>query len=441
MECLLVTNRKTCGRVWAPAVVPLHMEKIYITGLGWATSIGSTPQAVDESLRNGLTGIRQANWGPPFECPIKLWAPVQGFSAHSEMAEDWNGPEGFTLPMEVLRSIPPSGFYAFWSVREALKNSGLARDQISDGRTGLYSASSGSSQMLYRHMKRLMERGPMSSSPLGVLASVVGTLNFNLAAYYKITGHSCGFASACASSGHALGFAFDALRAGLQDRMVVLGAEDDTPETILPFASMRVLTQATNFEDFRGPFDVARSGFVGTGGAVAMILERESAVAARGGTPLAELAGWGQSTDGYHPAKPQPEGRGLLLAMKNALNQAGVDSYSVDYLNAHATGTLVGDSAELKALNVIFGDKGPWVSSTKGQTGHGLSLASILELGIAVWVLKNNFLPTNLGLKSPDPLVERVKLVKAPMSSPIKVAMSNSSGFGGANVSLVIKKI
>lgn len=416
------------------------MEKVFITGIGWASSLGSTSKTVDESLRKELTGIRPAVWPAELPCPIKLWAPVQGFNAHGDAAEDWTGPEGFALPMEVLRSISPSGFYSFWSVKEALQNAGLEKTQITDGRTGLYSASAGSSRMAYRNMKRLFERGVMSNSPLAVLSSAVGTLNFNLAAYYKISGVSCGFASACASSGHALGFSFDALRAGSQDRMIVLGAEDDTPETILPFASMRVLSQAATFEDFRGPFDAARAGFVGTGGAVAMILERESVMLKRGGTPLAELAGWGQATDGYHPAKPHPEGAGILAAMRGAFASAGVEASQIDYINAHATGTTIGDVAELKALNVLYPEGSPWVSSTKGQTGHGLSLASILELGIAVWAVQNDCLPASLGLKTPDPLLGKVKLVKSATAQKIQAAMSNSSGFGGSNVSLVVKK-
>ena len=205
------------------------MEKIVITGIGWASSIGSTHDAVDKILREGTTGVVPAQWPAEYQCPIKLCAPAKGFDAQGDSPEDWRGPNGFALPMDVLRSIPPSGFYSFWSVKEALANAGLERDQIADGRTGLYSASAGSVRMTYRHLKRLYDRGVMSCSPLGVLASVVGTLNFNLAAYYKINGASCGFASACASSGHAFGFAFDTLRSGGQDRMVVLGAEDDTP--------------------------------------------------------------------------------------------------------------------------------------------------------------------------------------------------------------------
>jgi 3-oxoacyl-[acyl-carrier-protein] synthase-1 len=294
--------------------------------------------------------------------------------------------------------------------------------------------------MTYRHLKRMFDRGVMGASPMGVLASAVGTLNFNLAAYYKIRGFSCGFASACASSGHALGYAFDALRNGSQDRMIVLGAEDDTPETILPFASMRVLSSVPDVESFRGPFDKGRTGFVGTGGCVAFVLERESVVLKRGGKPLAILDGWGQATDGYHPAKPHPEGAGLLLAMKRALECSGRSTGDIDYINAHATGTSIGDLAELKALNTLFPEGTPSVSSTKGQTGHGLSLASILELSIAIWAIREGIIPGTFGLKDLDLLAGKVKMIRTPTKADVRVAMSNSSGFGGSNVCLVVSK-
>jgi 3-oxoacyl-[acyl-carrier-protein] synthase-1 len=416
------------------------MDRVVVTGIGWASSIGSTAAEVDKHLREGLTGITLAQWPESLPSSIKLWARAKGFDTNSEAAEDWTGPNGWTLPMEVLRSIPPSGFYSFWSVNEALKEAGLAKEQLANGRTGLYSASAGSTRMVYRHLKRLHERGVMSASPMGVLTSVTGTLNFNLGAYYKVNGFSCGFASACASSGHALGFAFDALKSGSQDRMIVVGAEDDTYETILPFATMRVLSTAPSVEAFRGPFDKARGGFVGTGGAVALVLERESIAKARGAKILAVVDGWGQATDGYHPAKPHPEGAGLLHSMQAAIESAGKKPSDIDYINAHATGTSVGDLAELKALNTLYPEGSPIISSTKGQTGHGLSLASLLELGITIWALNNEMIPGNYGLKELDPFVGKVTITPDAQKKNIRTAMSNSSGFGGANVSIVVSK-
>lgn len=416
------------------------MGEVWITGIGYATSIGNTSEQVAQALRGAQSGIVPAVWPESLGKPIKLWAPAKGFDTTSTDPEDWTAPEGFALPGEVLRSIPPSGFYAFWCVAQALKEAGLTAAELGGGHTGLYTASAGSVRTMHRHLTRMYERGAMGSSPMGVLSSVVGTLNFNLAAYYKITGHSCGFASACASSGHALGFAFDALSAGVQDRFVVVGAEDDTAETILPFASMRVLSTAGSVEEFCGPFDAKRTGFVGTGGAVAMILERAEVAVARGAKALAILKGYGQATDGYHPAKPHPEGAGIATAMTLAMERAGVAPAQIDYINAHATGTSVGDFAEMKAFRKIFGKTTPAISSTKGLTGHGLSLASIMELAIAVWATREGVVPGNFGLKQLDPLAVGLNIVATPQKKEIKVAMSNSSGFGGANVCWIVGK-
>ncbi len=417
------------------------MERIFITGVGTACSIGSSYAEVGRALGEGRSGIVPTRFPQEYKAErFGLFAPVVDFNTREESPEDWTGPNGFSLPMEVMRSIPPSGLYAFWAVQNALKEAGLEPQDVTDGKTGLYSASAGSSKMMYQHLKRMYERGVMASSPLGVLSSVVGTLNFHLAAFYKITGPTCGFASACASSGHALGFAFDTLRAEGAERMIVLGAEDDTPETILPFAPMRALAQGASLDDFHGPFDAKRNGFVGTGGAVAMILERESVAKKRGARPLAIMEGWGQATDGYHPAKPHPEGTGLLEAMKNALRQAGRQASEIDYINAHATGTPLGDAAEVKALEALYPEGSPHISSTKGQTGHGLSLASVLESAIVIWALRSQCVPGTSGLKELDGICKKLSIQVAAQPLEMKVGMTNSSGFGGANVSIIFSK-
>jgi 3-oxoacyl-[acyl-carrier-protein] synthase I len=415
------------------------MSVVVITGIGWATSLGHSRATVRERLLAGQSGIQLADWPEAMRSPVKLWAPVLGFDTRSDDPEDWQSPADMALPRDILRGLSPSGFYAFWAVAQALQEAGLTPEALRDGCTGIYSASSGSARMMHRHLNRIYERGVMGGSPMGVLASVVGTLNFNLAAFYGITGHSCGFASACASSGHAIGMAYDAIAAGTQDRMIVVGAEDDTAETILPFASMRALSTAATPADFRGPFDAQRSGFVGTGGAVVLVLERREVALARGARIYGNIEGWGQATDGYHPAKPHPEGAGLMAAMRLALAHSGRESSQIDYINAHATATTAGDLAELKAIRGLYPTAPtPYVSSTKGQTGHGLSLASALEAALTLMILEEGFIPAIAGLKSLDPIAQGVRIVDSPTRVPIKLAMSNSSGFGGANVALIL---
>jgi 3-oxoacyl-(acyl-carrier-protein) synthase len=282
------------------------------------------------------------------------------------------------------------------------------------------------------------ERG----NPMGIVSSIAGTLNFNLAAHYRITGAVSGFVSACASSSHALGFAVDEIRLGRQRRMIVLGAEDMTDESILPFASLRALSTNPDPGTASRPFDRRRDGFVGTGGAVALIVEDAALARQRGARVQAELVGWGQAGDGHDVAASHPEGAGLREAMRRALADARIGPAEVDYVNAHATSTPAGDRSEALALRSVFtaGGARPKVSSTKALTGHGLSLAGAMEAAFCVLALDERFVPGAAHLTEPDPVCEGLALPRASLDEAPGVVLNNSSGFGGSNVCHVLRR-
>jgi 3-oxoacyl-[acyl-carrier-protein] synthase-1 len=271
----------------------------------------------------------------------------------------------------------------------------------------------------------------------------VGTLNFNLVAAFKIEGASCGFSSACASSAHALGFAFDDLALGRQKRMFVVGGEDGNTDAILPFAGMRTLSLQTDPNLASRPFDVARDGFVGTGGATVLVLETEDEVQRRGVSPYAEVLGWGQASDGYNVAISHPEGTGSAAAMARGLRAAGVAPEEVEYVNAHATSTLIGDVSEARALRSIFKDpaRQPAVSSTKSLTGHGLSLAGAMESGFCALAMKEGFIPGSAHITQLDPACNGLRILRTTENVRPKIVLKNSSGFGGANVALLFKSV
>jgi 3-oxoacyl-[acyl-carrier-protein] synthase-1 len=283
----------------------------------------------------------------------------------------------------------------------------------------------------------------MRCSPLGIVASIVGTLNFNLVAAFKILGASCGFSSACASSAHAIGYAFDDIALGRQKRMFVVGAEDGNVDAILPFAGMRTLSLQTDPNLASRPFDAARDGFVGTGGATVAVLENEEEVARRGVKPYAEILGWGQASDGYNVAISHPEGSGSAAAMKNALHASRVAPAEVNYVNAHATSTLIGDVSEARALRAVFGSSAsrPAISSTKALTGHGLSLAGVMETGFSALAMREGFTPGNAHLTQIDPECADLNILRATQNVAPNVVLKNSSGFGGANVALLLKRV
>jgi 3-oxoacyl-[acyl-carrier-protein] synthase-1 len=273
------------------------------------------------------------------------------------------------------------------------------------------------------------------------VASIAGTLNFNLVAAFKIEGVSCGFSSACASTGHALGYAFEDIVNGRQDRVFVAGAEDGNYEAVLPFAGMRALSLQTDPTLASRPFDAGRDGFVGTGGGAVLVLESEEEVARRGVRPYAELAGWGQSSDGHNVAMSHPEGAGLARAMRLSLESTGAATSEVDYINAHATSTPIGDISEAKAIRAVFGeDTGRVaVSSTKALTGHGLSLATAMETAFCAIAMRAGFTPGAAHLRNIDPECAGLNLPRETLPVAPRFVLNNSSGFGGANVTLVLK--
>jgi len=418
------------------------MPKVYITGLGFITSIGNDLASVTESLRELRHGIVQY---PPFqrpEIPVKVAAPIKDFQMDSTDPEDWVFPARYTIKRELLRGMAPHGVYAYCAMLQAIEDAKLSEADYSNAHTGLYASSGGSPFLLGHYLDRMRKVGVMRCQPLGIVASISGTVNFNLVAHFKIKGASTGFSSACASTAHALGFAFDEIALGRQKRMFVVGAEDGNVESIMPFAGMRALSVQADPNLASRPFDVARDGFVGTGGATVLVLESEDEVARRGAKVYCEVAGWGQASDGYNVAISHPEGEGLRAAMENALRASDIAPEQVDYVNAHATSTPIGDISEVKALKKIFGASPTRlaISSTKALTGHGLSLAGAMEAGFCAIAIRDGFMPGSANITKLDPACEGLNVIRATLPNQPNVVLSNSSGFGGANVALLFRR-
>ncbi|MES2696960.1 MAG: beta-ketoacyl-[acyl-carrier-protein] synthase family protein [Verrucomicrobiota bacterium] len=418
-------------------------RRAVVTGLGFITSIGNDRTAVVESLRTLRGGIERVEFLGNPALGVKVAGTVKEFAVESPSWRDWRYPERYQLPRETLRSVAPHGLYALCAVEQALAEAGLAKDQLTDGATGLYCASAGSAFLMHHHLAQLHAVRGERGNPMGVVMSIAGTLNFNLAAHYGIRGAVGGFAAACASSSHALGCAVDDIRLGRQTRMLVVGAEEVNAETVLPFAAMRALSTNPDPATASRPFDQARDGFVGAGGAVCLILEEAETARARGATIYAELAGWGQAADGYNVAVSHPEGAGLAMAMRRALADAGVTPAAIDYVNAHATSTVAGDRAEALALGTVFSAAGghPWVSSTKGLTGHPLSMSGVMEAAFCALALRYDFIPGNAHLANPDEACAGLDLPTASLEARATTILNNSSGFGGSNVCHVFRRV
>jgi len=417
------------------------MSRVYITGLGFVTSIGNDAATVLGNLREQRHGMALFEPFAAEDSPVKVAAPVRGFQVDAIDPEDWVLPPGLSIRRELLRGMSPHVAYAWSAIQQAITDARLGEADVSNEDTGLYAASAGSPRFVSAMIDRMNRHGVMRCSPMSIVASISGTLNFNLVSHLRIRGASCGFTSACASSAHALGFARDEIALGRQKRMFVVGAEDCNRESLLPFACMRALSLQRDPNLASRPFDIGRDGFVGTGGAAVVIIESEEEVARRGVVPYCEVAGWGQASDGYNVAIPHPEGAGVQAAMQGALRSARVSPAEVDYVNAHATSTPIGDLAEAKALLRVFGESRgrPAVSSTKALTGHGLSLAGALEVGLCALAMRDGFTPGAAHVSTLDPACSGLDIPLVNRPGAPRVVLSNSSGFGGANVSVVLR--
>lgn len=412
-----------------------------ITGTGHITSIGNDEATVTRSLENLSSGIAPHRFlGEEDRSEVRVAGVIRGFDFSAMSWAGWKFPEEYAVPRDLLRGLPPHGVYAYCAIEQALCQSGLSHADLSDPRVGLFCASAGSPKLMHQYLSHLTAHKGRRGAPMGVVSTISGTLNFNLAAHYGIEGANLGFVSACASSSHAIGYALDEIRLGRQDAILVVGAEDFTAESLLPFAAMNALSKSER-TDASCPWDVRRDGFVATGGASALLLESPEFAKRRGAVALARVTGWGQSSDGVDKTSSHPEGLGLSRAIANALDDAGVSPADIDYINAHATSTKVGDVSEAKAIKRIFNMAGctPPVSSTKAITGHSLSMAGAMEAAFCTICLQKQILPGNAHLQQVDPECAHLNLPRQSTGSKINRLISNSSGFGGSNVCLVME--
>jgi len=420
----------------------MSAPRAVVSGLGFVTSIGNDRASVAASLRDLRSGIESHEFIPGVDLPVKVAGTIKGFDTSAIHWAGWRWPEGCSFSREVLRGMPSHGLYALCAAEQAIGDARLTGAELTAEDTGLFCGSAGSPRLMRHYLNQLHDSHGERVSPMGVVSTIAGSLNFNLAAHFGIRGAVAGFVSACASTTQAIGYAFDEIRLGRQRRILVVGGEDLTLDSIYPFHGMRALSRNPDPARASRPFDRDRDGFVGTGGSVALVLEESESARARGAPMYAELAGWGQSGDGYNVANSDPKGRGLAAAMARALAAAGVSPGEIDYINAHATSTPAGDASEALALRSVFtlARAHPYVSSTKALTGHSLSCSGVMETAFCAIAIAQGFIPGAANLDNPDAACEGLNLPQKTVLSAPRVILKNSSGFGGSNVCLVLRR-
>jgi 3-oxoacyl-[acyl-carrier-protein] synthase II len=412
------------------------MRRVVITGMGIVSPCGNDVETTWGNLLAGVCGIGRITRFDAAEYPSQIAGEVRDFSP-----EAW-------MDRKRVKETHTFIHYAVATARMALEAANFTPDEATKKRVGtIIGVGLGGMGLIEDTTLILAEKGPRKVSPYFIPATISNLAPGQVAMIHGFKGPSYTVTSACASGSHAIGDAFHGIRAGTMDACVAGGSESTiTKLAVAGFAQMRALSKR-NDEPARAsrPFDRDRDGFVIAEGAAMLLLEEREAARARGARIIAEIVGYGASADAYHMTQPAPEAEGAQRAMQASLSDAGLAPEQVDYLNAHATSTGVGDVSEIQAIRGVFGlharEGGLSVSSTKSMTGHLLGAAGALEAVIAALAIERGMIPPTTNLENPIEEAAGMDLVpNQARRRAVSVAMSNSFGFGGANATLVLKK-
>lgn len=408
------------------------MRTVVVTGIGVVTPIGTGIEEFWTGLVTGRSGAGEISSFDASEMPVRIAAEVTDFDPTAYMsAREVGRTDRFTqlaLAAAVLAS----------------QEAGLAEGGVDPQRTGTIVGSGiGGLQTIVTEHDALTHGGPRRVSPFMVPKLMPNGAAGQIAMRYGLFGPTFSVSSACASGAHAIGEAARQIRCGAADAMLAGGTEAAImPLAVAAFARMGALSKRNDDPQAASrPFDSGRDGFVFGEGAGVLVLESEESARSRGAEILAVLAGYGASCDASHVTQPDPEGRGAERAMRAAMNDARVGPDEIDYINAHGTSTPLNDRIETIAIKNALGVEAKRIpiSSTKSQTGHLLGAAGAVEAAASVLVLRNGVIPATINLESPDLDCDLDYVSDGPREAALKVALSNSFGFGGQNASLVFK--
>ena len=402
------------------------MKRVVITGLGIISSIGNNKEEVIASLREGKSGIE---FVPDF-AEVGMRSQVAGTIKLS--------PSEF-IDRKVYRFMGDAAAYAYLSMKEAIDDSGLTEEQISNERTGLVIGSGiGSARGQVAACDAVRgPRGVKGIGPYAVTKTMASSVSACLATPFKIRGVNYSISSACATSAHCIGHAMELIQLGKQDIVFAGGAEELCWEGATQFDAMGAVSSKYNDTPTKASraYDANRDGFVISGGGAVVVVEELEHALARGAKIYAEIVGYGATSDGYDMVAPS--GEGAVRCMKQAM--ATVDG-EIEYINVHGTSTPVGDVKELGAIREVFADKTPAISSTKSMTGHSLGAAGAHEAIYSLLMLDNNFIAPSINIETLDEQAQGMNIVTECQDKALTTVMSNSFGFGGTNACLVFQK-
>ncbi|MDC0603208.1 beta-ketoacyl-ACP synthase I [Aliiglaciecola sp.] len=401
------------------------MRRAVITGIGIVSSIGTNQEEVLDSLKHGRSGITFSDEFAEMGLRSQVWGKVDiDFKEHIDRKQ--------------LRFMGDAPAYAYVAMQQAVEDSGLSEDQVSNIRTGIIAGSGGaSSKSQVDAADILREKGVKRVGPYMVTKSMASTVSACLATPFKIKGINYSIASACATSAHCIGNALELIQLNKQDVVFAGGGEELHWTLSVQFDAMGALSSKYNDNPSVASrtYDADRDGFVSSGGGGMVVVEELEHALARGAKIYAEVVGYGATSDGVDMVAPS--GEGAVRCMQMAMQ--GVDS-KIDYLNTHGTSTPVGDVKELAAISEVFGEDGPAISSTKSMTGHALGAAGVNEAIYSILMMENDFIAPSINIDTLDEAAQGLDVVTEVREAKLNTVMSNSFGFGGTNATLVLKK-
>lgn len=405
------------------------MRRVVITGMGIYSCIGKNIEEVKKSLYNGTSGIVFDSERKEFGFRSALTGIVDAPNLKKELSR------------RQRVSMGQESEYAYIATIEALKNANINQEYLDTNEVGILYGNDSTAKATVESIDKVKLKKDTTLVGSGAIFQAMNsTVTMNLSTIFRLTGINLTVSAACASGSHSIGLGYQLIKSGLQEMVICGGAQEINKYAVASFDGLGVFSKREEAPTKASrPFDKDRDGLVPSGGAATLILESYESAVKRGATILGEIVGYGFSSNGDHISTPTAEGP--AIAMKKALLEAKLTSADIDYVNAHATSTPVGDANEAKAIAAVFGDSKPYVSSTKSMTGHECWMAGASEVIYSIIMMQNSFVAPNINLENPDEASAKLNIATTTVEQEINVFLSNSFGFGGTNSALIIKKL
>ena len=407
-----------------------NMRRVVITGMGIWSCIGTSIQEVKDSLYQGKSGIgvepERLDYG--FQSPLTGIVPRPALKG--------------IIDRHLRRGLSEEAEYAFMASSQAFKMAGITDDYLDGHEIGCIFGNDSSAKPVIEAERIMQEK--RDTELLGqsfIFQAMNSTVNMNISTIFRLKGINFTVSAACASGSHSIGLGYLFIKDGLQDIVLCGGAQETNYYSMASFDALGAFSKsASDPTKASRPFDRDRDGLVPSGGAAALVLEEYEHAIARGATILAEITGYGFSSNGTAViSQPSPEG--CIRAMKRALEDARIQPSDIDYVNAHATGTRQGDACEAQALSELFMGERAYISSTKSMTGHECWMAGASEIVYSLIMMQYNFVAPNINFENGDEYSENLNIARTTVAAPVRTVLSNSFGFGGTNSALIIKKL